>query len=350
MAAADIAPFMSAYDSAAWKAIHVRIDKRQSPNRFIPAAIAAKAAEASKSIAHVANSIPKAEDLKEAVAKALQGFEGIVTRGARATLSDAAVLKAFRKSGHELSALKEIHGLDLRDADKAISNLALKYAMASGAEGAAAGFAVSGGEALAAGGTVLGAGAGGAPGVGLVLTALAGDAAATLFACRRAVGHVAMSYGYDVRSPEEDIIAAKTLSFGLAGGTAKATAFRELNALAQGLARRKAWAELNQSLITTAIREIYTRLGFRLTQRKLGQAVPVLGIAIGAGMNARTLQSVVHDAQDFYRRRFLCDKYGLPFTHGDVSDDADVSDLTEILEAEIVAEEGKVSPALEANQ
>lgn len=39
--------------------------------------------------------------------------------------------------------------------------------------------------------------------------------------------------------------------------------------------------------------------------RQLGQAVPVLGTVLGAGMNARLLSSVTDDANHIYRERFL---------------------------------------------
>ena len=64
-------------------------------------------------------------------------------------------------------------------------------------------------------------------------------------------------------------------------------------------------------MVTGVIEKVFTRLGFRITQRKLGQAVPVVGTLIGAGMNARLLSSVIDDAEHIYRERFLRERYGM---------------------------------------
>ena len=53
------------------------------------------------------------------------------------------------------------------------------------------------------------------------------------------------------------------------------------------------------------MQRVFARLGMRITQRKLGQAVPIVGTIIGAGMNAQLLQSVTDAAHFVYRERFL---------------------------------------------
>ncbi|MGY1637887.1 EcsC family protein [Geodermatophilus sp. SYSU D00742] len=342
MADHDALASMTAYDVDAWKAIHARIEEKRERKPRLPVPVSRRLAAAGESAGRVAGSVPGADALKSALEQAVEGVEETLVRGAHWSLSRERVLKAFAKDGHSLDELAQIRNLSLQEVDGTSASLALKYALASGAQGAAAGFAVSGGQAVAAGGTVLGAGVGGVAGAGVVITALVADAAATLLACRRAVGHVAMSYGYDPRLPEESVIAAQTLGVGLASGSAKAEAFRQLNNLVQSLARNKTWAELNKSAVTLAVRGIYGGLGFKLTQKKLGQAVPVLGIAIGAGVNARLVMKVVRDAQDVYRRRFLCEAYGLPFAADDDGRPADVPEPGEILEAELIGEHDRL--------
>lgn len=56
---------------------------------------------------------------------------------------------------------------------------------------------------------------------------------------------------------------------------------------------------------------MFTRLGVRLTQRKVGQAVPVLGVVVGAGISAALLRTIVDDADHVYRERYLRDRYSL---------------------------------------
>ena len=48
-----------------------------------------------------------------------------------------------------------------------------------------------------------------------------------------------------------------------------------------------------------------------MTQKRLGVAIPAIGIVIGAGLNAKILYSVAEDAQTAYRLRHLMEKYGL---------------------------------------
>jgi hypothetical protein len=88
-------------------------------------------------------------------------------------------------------------------------------------------------------------------------------------------------------------------------------AFQQLSTVTQQLVRRMAWAELNEKLIVKVITEMFKRLGLVITKRKLGQAIPVAGVVIGAGLNASYLQSFGRDAELAYRMRFLVEKHGL---------------------------------------
>jgi hypothetical protein len=194
--------------------------------------------------------------------------------------------------------------------------------MATATEGALAGLVITGGEALAAAETVASAGAGAAPGAGTVIGVMVVDAAAVLAASVRVVAHIAAYHGYDVREPDEELFALSVIGWSTAGNEAvKRSALAQLSRLTQQLARSATWAQLNEHLFVKAVQELYLRLGVRLTQRKLGQAVPLAGVAIGAGLNAHLLQMVANDARVAYRTRFLADKHHLDF--------ADLSPLTD---------------------
>ncbi|MGH3632310.1 MAG: EcsC family protein, partial [Sciscionella sp.] len=105
--------------------------------------------------------------------------------------------------------------------------------------------------------------------------------------------------------PAEQLYALAALDVGTASQVNKAAAYSELNKLVRGLAQRHAWQQLNRNSVTKVVQQVYSRLGMRLTQRKLGQAVPVLGVVLGAGLNARLLARVHDDAEHLYRERFL---------------------------------------------
>lgn len=170
-------------------------------------------------------------------------------------------------------------------------------------------------------------------------------------ATHRAVAHTAAYYGYDVDLPEERLFALSVLSMGTAAGAGKAAAYLEINKLVQALARRATWKELNKSVVAAVVQQVYTRLGLRLTQQKLGQAVPVIGVVLGAGLNARVMTSVIDDADHVYRERFLREKYALATTADVFSSAAgtDVVDLVDIVEAELEAPRPSPARATTAN-
>ncbi|MDD7939333.1 EcsC family protein [Actinomycetospora lutea] len=191
----------------------------------------------------------------------------------------------------------------------------------------------SGGTILAAGGAVGSGGVAAAPGVGTVVGAMAADAAASIVTSNRAVAHIAAYYGYDIDDPAERIYALGVLNMGLAEDAGKIVAYRELNNVVQALARRQTWKQLSGNQVTRVVSAVYKALGMRLTQRKLAQAVPVVGVVIGAGLNARALSRVVDEAEHLYMERFLRDKYGIPLEAEELPE---AGALVQVIEAEIV--------------
>jgi hypothetical protein len=335
---------MTLYDQRAWAEIERWRASRLSTKArtFVPANIRDRMSRTTQSAKERFEKLPGADAFESLFVKALGGLLDLGSRAAMASVRDGAIVEAYRKRGYDVEGIDDISELKLFQIDKVRPNLSLTYTATATVEGAAAGFAVSGGEIVAAGGSVFGAGAGGAPGIGTVLSVMAADAAAVLVGANRAVAHIAAYYGYDLENPDERLFALAVLSMGTATETGKAAAYVELNKLVQALARRATWEQLRQSVVTRVVDKVFTRLGFRITQRKLGQAVPIVGTLIGAGLNARLLSSVTDDAQHIYRERFLRERYGLdPVTTAEspVSSDSEVVDVAEILEEESTAEE-----------
>jgi EcsC protein family len=306
---------MSAYERETWEEIGRWREKRLagSQRRLQPRKVRERLARTTAAARERLEQLPGSEQMVEIMRSASEGLLGLLTKATEATLRRNAVIAAYNKRGHAITELSDIRKLDLREVDKVMPRLGLYYTAASTAEGAAAGLAVSGGELVAAAGGVAGAGAGAAPGAGTVVGAMAADAAAVLVLTTRAIAHTAAYYGYDTELPQERVFALGILNFGLARQTGKSVAYVELNKIVQSLARNAAWAKLNRNAVTQVVKIVYNRLGMRLTKQKLGQAVPVFGIAIGAGLNAQLLANVTSDAEHLYRERFLRDKYGLGF-------------------------------------
>jgi hypothetical protein len=107
------------------------------------------------------------------------------------------------------------------------------------------------------------------------------------------------------------------------------------------LVRNAAWRHLDQNLLTKIVRRIFELLSMRLTKKSLAVALPIVGVAVGAAINGRTLQAAEEGADFLYRQQFLCDKYGLPFPSGDAPehDTAVDADAEEIPLVDIIDEE-----------
>ncbi|CAB4967408.1 MAG: EcsC family protein [Actinobacteria bacterium] len=243
--------------------------------------------------------------------KAAEGLGQFAGTSAQTTLSEKRVLSAFTKRGHDVVTLRDIRSLDLQVVEERVMPRFFGHMYATGAavEGATAGAVISGGELLAAMGSVAGAGAGATPGVGTVATVMCADAAALLGICSRVVGHTAMYYGYDPSSPGEALFAMSVMNLGSAvTQSGKFAAFMELSAVTQGLARNATWATLNRRVLPRVAQRFASAFGLRMTKTKLGQMVPVVGIAAGAGLNYLIVSRVASAAQWSYRERFINEK------------------------------------------
>lgn len=193
------------------------------------------------------------------------------------------------------------------------------YAGTAGLVGGVSALAVTGAEvsATVSGGVTITVAAG----------AIAADVASSMALLGRVIGRVAAEYGYDVRLPEEEAYALGVMSLGAATTAAeKAAALASLRRLTSQMMRQATWAQLNNNGWVVLIKRVYLALGERLTHRKLAQAVPVVGVAINAGMSAQMVDSAYRSARDVYRRRYLSEKYDVDPRTWTVEHDGDGSD------------------------
>lgn len=124
--------------------------------------------------------------------------------------------------------------------------------------------------------------------------------------------HYAGYYGYDTREEGEKAVLLAVIGVGVAGeGAAKQAAMLHVRQVAMMIARRATWRELSEEAIVKLIQSLFAKLSVRLTQRKLAQALPIAGIAAGAGLNYTLMRKVGTAASFMYRERFLIDKYSL---------------------------------------
>ncbi len=249
------------------------------------------------------------------VGEAARSAGRTLMRVSRVGLTPAAVVRSHQRKGHEVERLLDVRSLDLELVDKVRGrNLDLAYAAVGAGAGAGTGLMITGGEVVA------GSGVGAAPGAGTVAGAMALDLAAVIALSSRAVGQVALSYGYDPEDPTEKAFIASVVNFATASTTAaKEAAFADVVKLSRLLVRGKPWKVLNETVFARMAQALSSRIGVRLTQKSLGKLVPFVGVGVGAVMNFATLEGVVDSANIAYRRRFLLEKY--PF----LNDDGDIS-------------------------
>lgn len=330
---------MTPYDERAWAEI---VEWRQNrltarTRRMLPAAVRDRAVKAGQNAKEKFEALPGAHEFESKFLETLGGLGDFGARTAMASVRDGSIIKAYRKRGHTVDDLDDIRKLHLQVIDRVKPKLGLAYTAGATAEGAVAGLAVSGGELLATAGGVFGVGAGSAPGAATVIGAMAADAVAVLLGANRAVAHIAAYYGYDIDKPDERLFALAVLGMGTATGAGKVAAYAEINKLVQMLARRATWEQLRKNAVTRVVEQVFARIGIRITQRKLGQAVPIVGTVFGAGMNAKLFMSVTDDAEHIYRERFLRERHGLPAPDmssatSEHSEEADVIDVADLLD------------------
>lgn len=238
-------------------------------------------------------------------AGAVDGAQSFLTRVSRIGLSPERITRKHMDAGHDVRVLGDVRALDLELVDRVRGrNLDLGYAGAASASGAGTALVLTGGTIVA------GSGAGAAPGTLAVVSAIAADAAAVLGITSRAVGHVALSYGYDPEDPAEKLIVRAVINVGAATtATARTAALKDLSKLTQLLYRGAPWAKLDATIISHALTEFAKQFGVTFTKKTLGKAIPFIGVGISATMNWATVEAIVEEADRAYRRRFLLEKY-----------------------------------------
>ena len=224
--------------------------------------------------------------LGDVVRRSIQGMTSVCNDLAQWTVRPESICEEFRKAGHlEVRKPADVINLPLEQVDRVVSWLDAKYKGIALVEGAGTGF------------------------VGLF--GIPPDVVALISLNLRAVGEYATYYGFDVSSQEERLFILNVL--GLASSptdASKCLAMAQLVRIAQDVAMKRTWKELEQHTFVQVIQQISKALGIRLTKAKLAQVLPVAGAAIGGGFNAYFTAKVCDAARYLYRERFLAEKYG----------------------------------------
>jgi hypothetical protein len=321
---------MSEYEAKAYKRL---TSPPQDSRSLVPQNVRDTASRVGRSVRERASTMPGNEVVAEGYARATQGLMDFTTGNGIRSVSLAGSMKRHQKMGHDVRAPADFLRLDLRQCDEVLPKRKRLHEVVAIAEGAATSLLITGAE-------VSTAVSGGAT-AGVVVTTVAADSVAVMAGLGRVVGEVAVSYGFDPSLPEEELFALQVVGLGMAvGSAAKANALASLSRLTQDMMRRATWTQLDRHVLVQVIDHAFSRLGLRLTQKKLGQIVPIAGVFISSGVNLHLVRRVHAAAIDAYRLRFLTQKYGLESSastdviplEGEVSDEEDVLQIPELID------------------
>lgn len=298
---------LSPYERQAWDAIQ-KWQNAAARRNLLPERMRGKAKELGTGVTTAWKAVPGTDQLTEVMEKVLAGGNQALTDAVAASLRRDRILEAARDAGADVHALSDMRQLDLEAIDGILPRLNIRYAATSAATGAGSGFVAGGGTAAVMGT----AGVAAAPGGLAVGSALVADVVATIALAARVATHYAGYYGYDAREEEEKAVLLAVISAGVVGeGAARQTAMLHIRQVAMMVARRATWKELGEEAIVKLIQGLFAKLSVNLTKKKLAQALPVAGIAIGASFNYALMRKVGTAASYAYRERFLIEKYGL---------------------------------------
>jgi hypothetical protein len=223
------------------------------------------------------------------IAKSVGGLVGVANDAAQWSVRTKAIYAEYRDAGHEsVKGPSDLLKLDLEHVDKNIGWLAAKYK----------GLTLTGGAGL---------GAMGVAGIPLDIIWLV-----TLNL--RAIGEYATYCGFDVSFQHERLFAMNVLRLASSPtDRSKVVAMAQLAKIAQDVAKKKAWKDLEKYAFVQLLQQIAKALGIRLTKAKLAQCIPAAGALVGGGFNAYFTAKVCDAAYFLYRERFLAAKYGADF-------------------------------------
>jgi hypothetical protein len=244
-----------------------------------------------KPLAIAGQAIDKIPGFTETCSKAMSGIVGLVNDASQWSVRPSAIFKDLSEVSQQvITRLDQIPLLDLQIIDRSIGWLDTKYEGIALVEGAAAG------------------------GLGVInpmvaLAAIPADLTALLAMNLRAIGEYGTYCGFDMSSQEERIFSLNILA--LASSTTdggKQAALSHLVKIAQEVAKKKTWEQLEKSVFVQAVSSIAKALSINLTKAKLANVIPVAGAAINGGFNAYYTDKVCKAAFYLYRERLLAIK------------------------------------------
>lgn len=304
---------MSPYEGRVWDTLTehwLRRDVHRGKPTWASAALDRTGEITGSALSRAAEAMP--QSVKDPIKRA---GDAIATKAARPTLEAAIALlelvndwalelndpasveKLVRKRGLDLDSFAELRQQDLKFCDRLLTFNTLTWRAVGAIEG--------GGMGLLAMVPVAG-----------VPVAMTADILVVQVMSTSIAARIAYSYGYDAKDPGEQIFIQRLVRRSFMVQAAKVKPIHETARAAEAISGRVRWSEkLRQDhRLLAAIEKLMQQLGpagSRVSVQDVAKVVPVVGVLIGAGVNATVLGRVAADGRRYCQTRFLCDKYGL---------------------------------------
>jgi hypothetical protein len=136
----------------------------------------------------------------------------------------------------------------------------------------------------------------------------------------RSIQQIGSSYGFDMRNPDMLPVIMGIFSAGSGLEVAvKSSVLADMHIAAAAMAGKAAYGKLAERTKTAVLAEVLhktarsfpAQLAENLTKRKLAQAIPIVGAAIGAGFNYWFMSTIVVSAYMVFRKLYIERKYML---------------------------------------
>jgi hypothetical protein len=236
-------------------------------------------------------------NLSKTLEKAVMGSLGMLNNAAQWTYSDNHIIKDAKRLGIAIKDYRDLSECDLEQLDKLAQQYFMQNKLVAALEGATCGFG------------------------GLVL--IAADVPLLFTISFRAVQQIGYSYGFEMDSPDMLPVVMNIFNAGSAGSsTAKVSAMADMHIAAAAFAKGgRRWtynrvaAQTQTGIIAKLLKDrtkyLPQQIAQHITKRKLGQAIPLIGAAVGGGFNYWFLQSTTRSAYMIFRDMYLVRKYGV---------------------------------------
>lgn len=246
-----------------------------------------------KPLALAGQAVDQIPGFTETCTKAMNGVVGLVNDASQWSVRPSAIFKELSDiSKQDITSLDQIPALDLQIIDRSIGWLDTKYEGIALVEGAAAG------------------------GIAVInpvaaLATIPTDLVALLAMNLRAIGEYGTYCGFDMSSQEERLFSLNILALASSStDRGKQAALSHLVKIAQEVAKKRTWEQLEKSMFVRAVQSIAQALSINLTKAKLANTIPFAGAVISGGFNAYYTDKVCKSAFYLYRERLLSLKQG----------------------------------------